>query len=210
MVFPFIFIILMIFIIMIIFSKIVIKINDLEFNSQKDKKINNNYKFIIKLKAFNKIPILKTIYNKKKIEDINKKLNINNKIKNIDIQKLIDEIKEDNKINTKVIKIFFKDMFEIIDINLKLELGTYDAATTAILVGFISTLVSIFFRIKIKKIKSQKFKIIPIYTNQNIININISGIFEIKVIHIISIIYILLKEKTFTKQLRFGVVKLHI
>ena len=43
--------------------------------------------------------------------------------------------------------------------------------------------------------KKQSFQIKPIYNNQNILNIALSGIFQIKMIHIINIIYILNKKE---------------
>lgn len=198
MVFLFILITFIILNIMLVFSKIIIEIDNLKFTSQNSKHLNDNYKIIIKLKAFSIIPIFKKVYDKKKIAEINRKLNISKKIKKLDI----DSLKKDNKLNKDLIRIFIKDVFEIIKINLKIELGTKNAALTAIIIGILSTLISIVLRKKIKKINEQKYRIIPKYCNSNIINIYISGIFGIKVIHIINIIYILVKEKGESKYER--------
>ena len=86
-------------------------------------------------------------------------------------------------------------MFEIIKINLRVEIGTKDSALTAIIIGILSTIISILIRKKIKNINLQRYKIIPKYCNNNLINIDISGIFGIKVIHIINIISILIRER---------------
>ncbi len=174
----------------IIFSKIVIEINNLHISTNKLKKLNNDYKVIFRIYLFGKIPIIKTIYTNRKI----KQLKINNKFKKIKLQHIVKQLRKNTRIDKKIAKIFIKDMFEIINIKLKIEIGTQNATLTAILVGIISTILSIVLRSKINNIKKQKFKIIPIY-NKNIVNINISGIFAIKVIHIINIIYILIKEK---------------
>lgn len=195
MVFLFILIIFIVLNIMLLFSKIIIEIENFKVTSQNSKHINNNYKIIIKLKVFGLIPIFQKVYDKNKIDKINKRLDIGKKIKKLDVNKIIESVKEDKKINKDVIKIFIKDMFEIIKISLKIELGTEDAALTAIIIGILSTIISITLREKIKNINAQRYKIIPEYCNHNLINIDISGIFGIKVIHIINIIYILIKER---------------
>lgn len=206
MVFLLFFIFIILIFVIIIFSKIILQVNNLKITSKNNKHINDNYKFIIKLYAFSKIPILKIVYNKNKIKKIETKININNKIKNIKIKKIIEDYNKNNKFSSKIIKFFLKDVLEIININLDLELGIKDAALTAVLVGAISTIISIIFRNKIKNSENQYYKISPIYNNGNIVNINISGIFGIKVIHIINIIYILLKEKgkKVKKELHFA------
>ena len=66
---------------------------------------------------------------------------------------------------------------------------------TSIVVPAISTILAILLRQKIEKFENQIFIVKPIYINQNLINIVLSGIFEIKMIHIINIIYILNKKK---------------
>lgn len=189
------FFILIFFIVIIIYSKITIQVDNLKISSKNNKHINDNYKFIIKLYAFSKILIFKKVYNNNKIKRLGSKINIDKKIKNIKMQKIIEELNKNSKVDAKFIKLFFKDVLEIININLKIELGTKDSASTAILVGTISTIISIILRSKIKNVEKQYYKIIPNYVNENTINIDISGIFGIKVIHIINIIYILLKEK---------------
>ena len=195
MVFLFIFIIFIFFNVMLVFSKIIIEIENLRFTSHNSKHLNDTYKVIIKVKVFGIIPILKKVYDKNKINDINKKLDISKKIKKIDINKIIENLKEDNILNKNLIKKFIKDMFEIIKIDFKIELGTENAAITAIIIGILSVLISIVLRNKITNTNLQRYKIIPKYCNHNLINIDISGIFGIKVIHIINIIYVMLKEK---------------
>ena len=60
---------------------------------------------------------------------------------------------------------------------------------------------NIFYK-KVENYKNQNFTIKPIYINQNLINILIDGIFEIKMIHIINIIYILNKKEGVKKYER--------
>lgn len=196
MVFLFIIFILIIFILIIIISsKILIQIDNFKVNFSKNKYVNDNYKIIIILFFFNKIPILKKVYDKNKIKKIENKIDINNKIKKIKMKNIIEELSKNNSANLKLLKSFFKEVLEIINARIKIELGTKDAALTAILVGTVTTIISVFLRTKIKDIEKQYYNIIPRYINQNIIDIEFSGIFGFKVIHIINIIYILFKEK---------------
>ena len=70
------------------------------------------------------------------------------------------------------------------------------------MVPIISTFIAIILRRKIKKIEDQTFIINPVYINQNLVNIILSGIFEIKVIHIINILYVLNKKGSVKKYER--------
>lgn len=195
LVFLFILIIFILLNVMLVFSKIIIEIENIKFKSHNSNHLNDTYKIVLMVKLFGIIPILKKVYDKNKIDNINKKLDIHTKIKKIDLNNVVDSLKENNKSNITLVKIFFKDVLEIININFKIELGTENAAVTAIIIGILSMLISIILRKKIENIKIQKYKIIPKYCNHNLINIEFSGIFGIKVIHIINIIYILTKER---------------
>ena len=88
-------------------------------------------------------------------------------------------------------------------LDLKIELGTENASLTSIIVGILSTIIAITIRDKMKNQEKQKFIVKPIYNNQNLINIEFTVIFEIKMTHIINIIYILNrkeKEEKFSKK----------
>ena len=195
MVFLFAFIGCIILNIIIIFSKIIVVVDNLKFTSKIQKHLNNDYRITIKLKIFNVITVFKTIYNKDRIEKINRKFNVRKKINKINMKKVLEERKKDNQFNKNLVTIVIKDVLKIEKINLKIELGIEDAAVTAIITGILSTILSNAINKKIKEIDSQKYEILPNYRDYNIIIINFSGIFVINVIHIINIIYILLKEK---------------
>ena len=62
---------------------------------------------------------------------------------------------------------------------------------TAIIVPVISTMIALLLRKNMKRLENQTFIIHPIYQNQNLVNLSVSGIFEVKISHIINIIYIL-------------------
>ncbi len=185
MVFLFIFSII---ILLFLFSKIKIEIENFKFTSQRQPRhINQDYKLIIKLCILKKIPIIKINLTKTRLE----KIELKKQIEKINIEELM----ANKQFDLKIIKAFKRLNIDIDNINLKIEMGTENAALTAIIVPIISTILSIIFSRKIKKEQNQKFEIKPIYINQNLINILFSGIFEIKMIHIINIIYILNKKE---------------
>ena len=185
MVFLFIFSII---ILLLVFSKIRIEIENLKFTSQRyPRHINQDYKLIIKLCILKKIPILRINLTKTRLE----KIELKKQIEKINFTELIDN----KQFDMKLIKVLRKINIDIKNVNLKIEMGTENAALTAIIVPIVSTILSIIFSRKIKKEQNQKFEIKPIYINQNLINILFSGIFEIKMIHIINIIYILNKKE---------------
>ena len=173
--------------IIFIFSKIRIEINNFRFQSTSKRHINKDYEVIIKLFILKVIPIFKINITKTKLE----KLQLKDKIKNIDF-KLIQDNKEFDKKALKAVK---ELNVAIKNIDLYIDLGTENASLTSIIVPALSTIIAIILHRKIKKFENQVFVINPIYINQNLVNIYISGIFEIKMSHIINMIYVLNKEK---------------
>ena len=125
-----------------------------------------------------KIYILKNI----KITEINlKKINLNNeKFKN----KIQSQIKQE-KFNINAINFFKNNNYILEKMNLKIIVGTEDAAITAIGVGIIASLISIFFHNKIFDINKQKYEVLPIYENKSILKIEFDGIFTFEIANII-------------------------
>ncbi len=189
----FLFILIAIFI-LIISLTIKIEIINFKFTSQTKRHINKNYKIAIKLLAFGKIPISNLNITKTKLE----KLKLKEKIKDIDFKLIQDK----NKLDKRVLQAIKEINMDIDFINLKIELGTENASLTSIIVPVISTFLAILLRKKVQELDNLIFNVNPIYINQNLINIEFSGIFEIKMIHIISIIYILSKKKGVDKYER--------
>ena len=200
MVFLFIFLsIIIMIVILLIFSKIKIEIINFNFFGKIPKtiSINKDYKIIIKLVILKKLPIIRLELTKERLE----KLKLRDKMKNANI-KAMKMLKEDKNKNQKIIRALKELDITIQNMNLEVKIGTENASFTAILVAIISTLVSMLLKKHIKKYKSQTFKIQPVYYNQNLVNIGFSGIFEIKMIHIINIIYILNKKEGVKKYER--------
>ena len=191
----FIYFVLIIFILILlfIFSKIRIEIDNFEFNSQLKGFTNKNYKIYFKLYILKFIPILKIKIDDKKIRK---------KLKEDKFKAKTQKIEQD--ILSKKIPIGeFKNLdFEIKKFNLNLELGTENAFLTSMLIPIISALISILLGKKSKDVTNTKYMIKPIYINQNLIKILIFGIFDIKMIHIINILYSLIKKEGENKNER--------
>ncbi len=190
----FLFVFLVFILILLIFSKIQIQIDNLSFSSNRIRHINKDYQIIIKLLVFSKIPIFKYNITKTKLE----KLRLKEKVRNMDFKIL----KNRNKFDKKMLKATKKINISIKKIKLYIELGTENASLTSIIIPIVSTVIANIFYKKVENYKNQNFTIKPIYINQNLINILIDGIFEIKMIHIINIIYILNKKEGVKKYER--------
>ncbi len=180
-------IILIIFAIIIATSKIKLEIDDLEFilPKVKNKYINPNFKIRLKIYILNIIKIADIDLNKNQKEKLKQQIK---KIEtksgdsgfkfDLDILKYLKEIKTD---------------FE--KINLKIYLGTEDAAVTAILIGIISGILGFLLKEKVEDIEKQKFLVIPVYQDINVLKIELNGIFSIKMRNIINTIYKLIKKR---------------
>ena len=194
MVFLFFISVFIIFICILIFSKIRIEIINFKFTSMSEKHLNEDYKIIIKLRIFSKFTIIKIILTEKKL----KRLNLQQEAKIIKTR----IIENKSKIDKKIFKVMKKIKINIKKINLSINIGTENASLTALLVAIISSITGIVFRKSIIYSKKQSFRIVPVYINKNLINIAVSGIFEIKMIHIINIMYVLNKKEGVKKNER--------
>ena len=170
MFFLFILIILLIFGLGIHTSRVGIEVQNLNVDTRlpKGEKIDKEGKVFASLKLFGKIKILRkeVKFDRSKL-DIkvfkNKDLNINYKelIKNIEIEK----------------------------IDLNVQIGTEDAAITAILTGIVSSILGIILR-------KPKYEVIPVFANKNFIKIKLDGIFSIYLIqNIYKIIFEQIKKQ---------------
>lgn len=194
MVFLFILLAVVIITVIFTFAKIQIQIVNLKFYSQKQRHINPDYKIIIRVLALGKIPVFKINITKTKLE----KLRLKERVKKINWEILQDKNNFDKDL-LKAIKIL---NLNIRKINLNIELGTENASLTSIIVPVLSTVIAILLRKKIKNYEDQIFIIQPLYCNQNLINILLSGIFELKMNHIISMICVLNKKEGVKKYER--------
>lgn len=180
--------------VIIYFSKIQVQIINFKFSSLTKRHINEDYKIIVRWFILSKIPIIKINVTKIKLE----KLKIKEKIEKVDLK----VFQEKGKFNQKMLKSLKKLNIQIININLNIEIGTENAALTSIIIPIVSTIIAIILRKKVKRYENQIFIINPMYLNQNLLNVLFSGIFEIKINHIINIIYFFNKKEGVDKHER--------
>ncbi len=187
MVFLFLLLIVILIGIILFFSAIRIEIVNFRFTSQTQRHINKDYEIIIKLCLLGVIPILKIKLTKIKLE----KIKLKEKIEKINFTELERKI----PLNKETFQTIKKLDVLIKKINLYIDIGTENAVLTSMIVPAISTIIAIILHRKIKKFENQTFIMNPVYQNQNLVNLSVSGIFEVKMRHIINIIYILNRKE---------------
>ncbi len=194
----FLFVILVI-VLAIITLKIKVEVENVRFNSYEKNHLRNNYKVNIKIYILGRLPIFKIKIDNNKIKQLIKNDIIMDKVKFEKNKIMLNK----NDINMKTLKTLKNIKIDIKKLNLDINIGTENAALTAIIIPILSTILAISLRKHINKYnQNHVFKITPIYINQNLINIDFSGIFEVKMIHIINTICILKKERKIDKYER--------
>ena len=189
-------IVLLTLLFLIAFSRIKINIKNIKFTSYKveERHLQENYDIEVKLYVLKFLRILKIKITKEKLE----KLKLENKIKKLEKKLILKDVKFDVNVFDflKNLKIIFEEL------NLKVEIGTENSALTSIIFGIVSGIIPFVLRNQIKNIEKQKIDIKPIYLNQNLLNIELNCIFNIKMIHIIYVMYILNKKRRDEKYVR--------
>jgi len=184
-------------IVTILLSTIQIQVKDLEIGNVNKEKSNiieekkNNYKIKLYVKIFGRFTIYKNLINKEKLEKVyNSKI-----IKKFHIDKnLKSELKKEMKFRKKeLVDLIKKVHIEILELNLKIWIGIEDAVLTSFAVAGLASIISIIlpFLIEQKNIKKCQYFVNPIYVQKNLYNIKLESIIQVKMVHIIYIIYIL-------------------
>lgn len=177
----------------IVFSSIRINIQKFNFFKKEKEKLNYDYKVIVELKFLGKVKIAKSIINPEKIRKLNKRTNIKQIVENIDFKKVKNNLpnKKENE------RLFNKMNIELKKFHLSLDIGTWDVIVTSA----ITTLIASFLGVILAKViddyddEKYKYRIMPIYENKNAIKLSLNCIIQVKVVHIISIIFTLLKNR---------------
>ena len=120
-----------------------------------------------------------------------RKIYSNKKLEQIDLNK----VKQTIPINVETLKIIKSLKLEIESLKLKINMGIEDAIATSYLVAIIASILSIIPPHLVKKedIKNIKYEINPIY-NTLIFNLKLDSIINLKIVHIIYVIYNLVKK----------------
>lgn len=142
------------------------------------------FEIIISLNLFNKIKWLKLKIDKAKVKKLqgSAKLKTLNKILDT---KVLRKYKNARKILAKDWKHILKELneFDIEKLNLKIKIGTENAATTAIITGTISAIIGI---ILARKISNPRYDVEAVFIDKNYIYLSINCIIAVKLVHIIN------------------------
>ena len=182
-------IIITLLITMTVLSTIRFKVEKFELNNLKNEtlSISCNYKLVFSLYLFNKIKWISIKLNKDKVTKIYKKM----KIDRFDFKKLEQNFKFEDLKQLKTLdpKISY--------LNFLVKVGVEDTILTTFIIFVISTIISILLPYTIKKYEKDKYyyQILPLYINKNVYEIKLDCIIEVKMVHIINIIYVFLKKR---------------
>lgn len=159
-------------------------------------KLKIDYKVFFELLFLNKLKIFSIKINKELIN----KLNVKKKIENIDFKQAKTNMpsKKDLK---QIVK---KSQIEIDKLNLKLEIGTIDVILTSAIITALASIIGIGLAriIEIYNKEKYSYEIYPIYQNKNLIKLDLNCIIKVKMVHIISIIYLIVKKRRVEKSER--------
>jgi hypothetical protein len=207
-----------ILIMLILFSTLRIEIRNFEKNNYKNEiKKEQEYRMALKIYLFNKIKWFQIEIDTNRANKIKKgKIlkTITRKIENIKKQKsgTIKKLIFQNKKQT--IKYIKKFKIHISELNLSLDLGTESVILTSAIATFIASAISILMGKTVDYSSREKYKylITPLYVNKNIFKIRLNCIINVKMVHIITILYAILIENSLinffqNKQLSRTIIK---
>lgn len=173
----------------LVLSSLEINIEEFQLNTTKNP-INYNTLLYIKLKLFNHITFLKIKIDNKNIEKMkNSKLAKSKVLKKAFYKQKVILKSEGMKI-IKYLDINLKQ------INLKIVAGLIDTMLTTFVIPIVSIAISLLISKTAKKYKKEKYKyiIMPDYNADFTIKIQLNCIINIKLAHIMKVIYMLLKK----------------
>lgn len=186
----FIILFLALLILVITLSTLQIRIKKANISNMNLGKIEYDYLFFIELKFLNKLKIIQIAIDKEKVSKLSKKFKLKEKIDIKKVEKGIPNKKARKKLQEKL-------DIKLNEFHLKAEIGTYDVIITSAIIAVISSAIGIVMAKLIDNYKKEKYgyTIMPIYKNKNIINLSLNCIIQVKMVHIISIIFTLLRKR---------------
>ena len=189
----FILIFVMLVIVGTIFSTLNIRIQKLYFSNQNLKKMKWDYLVFLELSLFGMIKIIKLRIDPKKMARIAQKFKVKEKMQEMDFKQMKQDL-PDKKEQIEIIK---RLKINLEEFHFVLELGTKDVLITSAMIAFLSSILGIAIARVIKKYQEEKYeyKMIPVYQNKNIINLNANCIIQVKMVHIIGIIFTLVRKR---------------
>lgn len=150
-------------------------------------KNNTKYAIIFSIYFANKIKYIWFNLNSKRAKKIYSKV----QLEKIDLKKFkkvfkLSDLKELTKLHLK-----------ISDLNLEMNIGTKSPLVTSFLVVTISNAISLLLPHLVNNLKDNRYfyNIKPLYYNKELYKINLDCIIEIKMVHIINVIYYIFLKK---------------
>ena len=197
----FIFLLAFALIILLIFSTLELNVSNFDLDTRRIKKVNSNYIFTISLKLFGLICFFKFKVDSKKIRKIKDR-------KSFDRLKL-KIIENTIKNKRKMININYLKVIKMLEIKLKklkldLSFDTEDVCFTSYLVAFISAIIGILIGSIGEKYDNEKYSylVTPYFLNSKFLSINLNCIFNVKLVHIITVIILIIKKRSEEKYER--------
>lgn len=181
-----IFLILLAIIILIItiltFSSIKINIKEFKFVNKKV----IDMEIIISLAFLNRINILKITLNKNRLSKIEHNKSVRKIAKKLQ-ERLVKDYKYMHNFEQKSIKDILEILkyFNVSNVEIDVNIGTEDVIFTSFVVTAISMIITFLIA---RKVENTKYIVLPVYINENYVNLSIKCIISIKLVHIINII----------------------
>lgn len=202
-------IILLVFV-LITFSTLKIEIEKFEAdNYDKKEKAVKDYLLFVRLYLFNKIRWFGIKIDKERIETLkegyllkllDKKLGVE---KGEELKRLEQFIIENRRkiLSKKFLRKIGELNVYVSKINLKFDVGTKNPILTAFIVTFLSSVISILIGKKIKHFRKENYRYLinPVYINKNIFKIKVNCIINVKMVHIMNMIYVFSKRRSDSK-----------
>lgn len=182
----------------IICSTIKINVQRLKFSNGERKNLQYDYLIFLELLFLNRIKIMKLTLTPQKLKALSEKVKINEKKQKINVK----DIKKDLPDKSEVKELGKKLNVRLEAFHFHLEIGTKDVIITSAIVAVFASIIGILLPKWVRRYCEEKYqyKIIPIYQNQNVIKLSLNCIIQVKVIHIINIIFTFVKKRKESKK----------
>ena len=178
-------ILILTFVIFIFLSTYRIEIQNAYLSNMNEKRDTKaKFKIILAFYLFNKIKWLSLKLDETRIKNLYSKI----KLENLDLKKL------EKDFNLEYFKLLGKAEVRYFD--LKAKLGLVSPISTAFLVSVFSAIISIWLPHVAVNFKKENYKYIiePVYKNKNLYKIEFNCIIQVKMVHIINVIYLIVKK----------------
>ena len=151
-------------------------------------------KIIIGIAFLDEINLLQITLNKERIEKWKRNKTIKKIIKKLQ-EKILEDYTNENPIKINKLKEVLKNLkhINIKNIEIRSKIGTTNAPTTAFLTTSFTLFITFFIA---RKVNNTKYKILPIYIDENYFQLSIKCIISIKLVHIIHIVRLLKRKES--------------